>query len=86
MAAGGVAGAEGDERRADGGDGEGEPAGEVHALVREEGGGDREHHGHGADHERGVGDGGAARPENWMRNWRGTPRKAQRRRVRQSRR
>ena len=56
---GGVARAECDECGADGGDGQGEPAGCVHALVGEERGGDCEQDGHGADHERGVRDGGA---------------------------
>ena len=54
-----IMGAEGDEGGAGGGDGEGDPAGEVHALVDEEGGGDGEQDGHGADHERGMRDGGA---------------------------
>src|ERR1017187_8526829 len=48
-----------DEGSADGGVGEGEPAGRVHALPVEEGGADGEDDGHGSDHERGVGDGGA---------------------------
>ena len=55
---GSLARAEGDERGSDGGDGEGEPSGCVHALVGEEGGADGENDGHGPDHQRGVGDGG----------------------------
>src|ERR1039458_5978679 len=42
---GGVAGAERDERGADGGDDQGEPAGRVHALMREDGGSDGEQDG-----------------------------------------
>ena len=59
VGAGGMAGAERDEGGADGGDGEGNPAGGVHAFVGEEGGGDGEQDGHGADHQRGMRDGGA---------------------------
>ena len=77
----------GDKRGADGGnDEQSEPAGGVRALVGEECGGGGEQDGHGADHQRRVRDGGAVeRPENWMRNWSGIPRKAQRRRVPHSR-
>ena len=53
-----MAGAAGDERGSHGGDGEGEPAGAVHALVGEEGCSDGEDYRHGAHHQRGVGDGG----------------------------
>src|ERR1017187_2107601 len=59
MARGWLSSPKRDEGGADGGDGEGEPAGRVHALAGEEGGADGEDDGHGSDHERGVGDGGA---------------------------
>ena len=59
---GGMTRAESDERGADGGGDEGEPAGRVHALVGEERGGDGEQDGHGADHQRGVRDGGEREP------------------------
>ena len=49
---------EGDESGAGGGDGDGAPAEGGQALVREEGGAEREDDGHGADHERSVRDGG----------------------------
>lgn len=55
---GGLSGAAGDERGSHGGDGQGEPAGAVHALVGEEGCADGENHRHGAYHQRGVRDGG----------------------------
>ena len=53
----GMTGAECDQGGSDGGDDEGKPAGRVHAFVGEEGGGDGEEDGHGADHQRGVRDG-----------------------------
>ena len=53
-----MTGAAGDERGSHGGDGEGEPAGAIHALMGEEGCADGENHGHGAHHQRGVGDRG----------------------------
>ena len=53
-----VRSAEGDECRSGGGDGEGDPAEGVEALVGEEGGSDGENHRHGSDHERGVRHGG----------------------------
>ena len=53
-----VRAAEGDESSAGGGDGESGPAEFVEALVGEDGGADGEDDGHGADHERGVRDGG----------------------------
>ena len=56
---GSVASAERDECGADGRDDEGEPAGRVHALVGEEVAADGEQDRHGADHQRGMRDGGA---------------------------
>ena len=53
-----MAGAECYQGGSNGGDREGEPACCVHAFVGEEGGGDGEEDGHGADHQRGVRDGG----------------------------
>ena len=58
LAGGSAVSAEGDERGAEGGDGEGEPAGAVHALVGEEGCADGKNDRHCAHHQRGVGDGG----------------------------
>ena len=53
-----LVGTECDEGGADGRNNEGEPAGGVHTFVREDSGCDGEEDGHGADHERGVRDGG----------------------------
>ena len=53
-----VVAAENDERGAGGGGEEGEPADGFEPLGGEEGCGDAEQHGHGADHERGMADGG----------------------------
>jgi len=57
-----VAGTEDDEGDAGGGGEQGEPSLEVEALVREEVRADGEDDGHGADHERGVADGGEPEP------------------------
>lgn len=54
----GVTRAECNERGSKGGEGESEPAGAVHALVGEERGGNGEQNRQGANHQRGVGDGG----------------------------
>jgi len=58
LAGGGAVSAEGDERGAEGGDGESEPADPVHSLVGEESCADGQDDRHGAHHQRGVGDGG----------------------------
>ena len=58
VARGTLAGAAGDERGTDSGDGEGEPAGAIHALVGEERCADGENHRHRSHHQRGVRDGG----------------------------